>query len=156
MKSKIKRFGWSALSMFYVTLIALCSSCLKQDKSLINHSHNITISNGGSSSVRCGALQFSSITVAPTDGSSPTVTYPFISNPRTYTTVRVSLPETTTYTLQVFTPSGNSMWWDSIEMETGGNSVIYIATTEQGFSATSNCNGISPSGNNLPCVLPNP
>ena len=155
MKSEIKRFGWILSSVLNVTILVLTSSCLKQDKSLIDYSNYIIIQNGGSGSTRCGALQFASITVAPTDGSSAAVGYSFFNYPNTVTNVKVKLPASATYTLQVYTSLGQSIWWDSIEMTTGGTTVIYIATTVNGFSDTSNCNGIPPDGNNLPCVPPN-
>lgn len=156
MKKNPKVSKFDVLMLLMVFLTVFLSSCDKKEN-ITNPigNHTISITNYGSISNPqdpngVGPKQFTSLTLTPTDSSSNTVTYNFVSNPdNTTISIEVNIPKSTLYRIVIYTADGHFIFWNSIAMAPGGKTTIILLANTNGFIDNSRCNGIPPDGSNI-------
>jgi hypothetical protein len=135
------------------TAMLLLGSCKKENNSSPATNHVINIENQGTLGPPCVAKQFTSLTLTPTDGSSAAVTYTYVANASccTSTPVNVTLPKTTTFKLEVFSSSGQKIWWNNMAMAVSGTTRVILVGNGGNFTLSSSCNFIPADGSTLTC-----
>jgi len=149
-----KILGLVELTALMISFLVFLSSCGKENSTSPVENHTIYISNEGSSSNPqdpngVTAKQFTSLKLTPTDSSSESVTYNFVSNPGTTISVKVNVPKINQYTIVVYTADGQFIFWNSIAMAPDGTTTITLMANSNGFTDNSRCNGIPPDGSNI-------
>jgi len=145
-----KILGLVELTALMISLVVFLSSCGKENSTSPVENHTIYISNEGTSNpYGVHAKQFTSLKLTPTDSSSESVTYNFVSNPGTTISVKVKVPTIKQYKIVVYTAEGQFIFWNSIAMAPDGTTTIKLLANSNGFTDNSRCNGIPPDGSNI-------
>jgi hypothetical protein len=112
--------------------------------------HTISIINGGSNTSTVTPKQFTYMVVTPTDLSSSPLTYSFVSNPNTTVPVKINIPKTGFYKLQIYVAQGGqSIWWNSLALAVNGTTPVTLMTNNVGYADNSYAVGIRSSGNDI-------
>jgi len=145
-----KILGLVELTALMISLVVFLSSCGIENSTSPVENHTIYISNEGT--VAAGdvnAKQFTSLKLTPTDSSSESVIYNFVSNPHTTISFKVKVPTIKQYKIVVYTAEGQFIFWNSIAMDPDGTTTIKLVGNHNGYTEYSRCNGIPPDGSNI-------
>lgn len=148
MRATLGGFMRSVVLAVTLCLSLACGSGGDEPQSTANHT--LTIQNSGTNTVQCVARQFSRLTITPSSGGTA-VEYAFVSSPTTSVDIPVTLPQTGTFDLRVYTPAGSSIWWNGLAMAAGGTTPVSLSTNNMGFYDNSYAAGLRSTGNDIPC-----
>jgi tetratricopeptide (TPR) repeat protein len=89
--------------------------------------HTITITNYTHLTQNEPARQFTYMTIAPVDSTSPEVGYTFVSNPGTTVSVKIYIPKTGFYKVRIYLyENGPSIWWDRLALAVDGKTEVNL------------------------------
>jgi len=147
----MKKFLTTAILLVVTVCIAGITSCNKDTDDTpaltATTNHTVTIN----SNPMGDPVQFTSLKITPVDNSSPSVISNFVLNPNTEISVKINLPKTTSYKIEVISPSGINVFWNSIAMDANnGNTIIHLGSIGQSgytdYCANSQCCFFPPDG----------
>ncbi|MCX6221939.1 MAG: hypothetical protein NTZ69_13245 [Bacteroidia bacterium] len=134
----------SVLGIILITIISSCGSGTvpKDDTSTSNATIQIANSGNGSSSIAI-SLQFITIELTPTDGSSMTKAYSFVSTKGTSISVAVNLPKASSYKIRIYAnDSVGFIQWNSIAMAIGGTTAVDLYSYGDSYKNGSKAAGL--------------
>jgi hypothetical protein len=133
------------ISAMAILLISIFSSCKKENNE-VSATTTITITNSGNNTYNGISHQFTSLELTPTDGSSTTKTYSFVSTRGATISVGVNLPKSGSYKIKVFANnSAGYIQWNSIAMEIGSTTAMNLyCPGNMSYKDGSTAAGIAP------------
>lgn len=139
-----------------ILLLELLIGCGKESNNAVEpkEAHTFTIYND----TYYAHKQLTNVKVTSVDGGS-TLTADFVINYSEQRDVPIYIPKTGMYRVEIYSPDGQSMWWDSIALELPGNSVMEIIADGYPVRFRGTLAGIENSGTNMtapesPPVIP--
>lgn len=115
-------------SLSIITVITVCVLLLSCEKDETTKTNTIIeISNDGNNTYNEPDYQFTSLELTPTDNSSSTKSYSFVSTIHSKITISVKLPKNGSYKIKINANDNvGYLQWNSIAMEIGGKTNIYL------------------------------
>jgi hypothetical protein len=133
MKINLKLLALSVALMFMFAF-----SCKKDsDTTVTNHTINIISQNSNN------PVQFTYLIITPTDGSSAPIRNDFVLNPGNTLTIKVKLPGTGSYKIEVGGPS-QTILWASIMMDSNNGTTEIDLIKSTYYCTNSRCSSILP------------
>ena len=132
MKTKLKLL---ALSIMLTSIFT--SSCEKDSNATSESNHTITIFSQDANN----PVQFSYLTITPTDNSSDAIQKDFVLNPGNTLSLKVKLHKTSTYLIEVGGPS-QTILWASIMMDSNNGTTKVDLIKTQNYCLNSRCSSI--------------
>jgi hypothetical protein len=134
-------------AVIMITVALLLSGCDENPESADPSAaefHTFTIENLTQDSPK----QLTRLEVTPY-GTVDTVSESLILNAGSNSQVKVAIPQTGHYTIQLYASDGQSIWWDNIELELPGASACAVRCSGSPATFWGTCAGVAEDGTDM-------
>jgi hypothetical protein len=132
MKTTLKLLSVSIVLMFLLNF-----SCEKENNTTSKTNHTVIIYSQPANN----PVQFGYLKITPTDAGSATIRNDFVLNPGNTLSIKVTLPKTGSYKIEVGGPS-QTILWASIMMDSNNGTTNIDLVKTQNYCLNSRCSSI--------------